>query len=105
MISFVGVILVLWGMTTALKLSFNLRRDEGVLTGKKNREIKIGPVQKRKGMNPEELKIVEDEKQTILNDILDELQTQSLRGLFYDTVKKKLGWKKLNLSWKKNMKN
>ena len=36
-------------------------------------------------MNPEELKIIEDEKQIILNDILDELQTQSLRDLFYGT--------------------
>ena len=36
-------------------------------------------------MNPEELKIIEDEKQIILNEILDELQTQSLRDLFYDT--------------------
>ena len=36
-------------------------------------------------MSPEELKIIEDERQKILNGILDELQTQSLRGLFSDT--------------------
>ena len=36
----------------------------------------------------EDLKIIEDERQKILNDILDELQTQSLRGLFYDTHEK-----------------
>ena len=36
-------------------------------------------------MNSEELKIIEDERQKILNDILDELQTQSLRGLFSGT--------------------
>ena len=41
-------------------------------------------------MGPEELKIIEDEKQIILNDILDELQTQSLRDLFYDTREKEI---------------
>ena len=34
-------------------------------------------------MNPEELKIIEVERQKILNDILDDLQTQSLRDLFF----------------------
>ena len=39
-------------------------------------------------MNPEELKIIGDERQKILNDILDELQIQSLRDLFSDTCEK-----------------
>ena len=39
-------------------------------------------------MGPEELKIIEDERQDILNGTLDELQTQSLRDLFYDTREK-----------------
>ena len=39
-------------------------------------------------MGPEELKIIEGERQEILNGILDELQTQSLRNLFYDTREK-----------------
>ena len=38
-----------------------------------------------KKMDTEGLKIIKDERQTILNGILDELQTQSLRDLFYDT--------------------
>ena len=39
-------------------------------------------------MNPEELKIIEAERQKILNDILDELQTKSLEDLFSDTREK-----------------
>ena len=39
---------MLWGMTTVLKLLFNLRRDEGALTDKKNHEVKIGLVKKEK---------------------------------------------------------
>ena len=39
-------------------------------------------------MGPEKLKIIEDERQRVLNGILDELQTQSLRDLFYDTREK-----------------
>ena len=39
-------------------------------------------------MNPEELKIIEDERQKILNDILEELQTKSLKELFFETSDK-----------------
>ena len=39
-------------------------------------------------MGPEELRIIEDERQEILNGILDELQTQSLRDLFSGTREK-----------------
>ena len=41
-------------------------------------------------MDREELKIIKDEKQIILNGILDELQTQSLRDLFYGTRDKEI---------------
>ena len=39
-------------------------------------------------MDPKELKIIGVERQKILNDILDDLQTQSLRGLFFETREK-----------------
>ena len=39
-------------------------------------------------MNSEELKIIEDERQKILNDILEELQTKSLKELFLETSDK-----------------
>ena len=54
-------------------------------------------------MSPEELKIIEDERQKILNGILDELQTQSLRDLFYGTREKEGRIEKVKISWKKNM--
>ena len=41
-------------------------------------------------MNSEELKIIEVERQKILNDILDELQTKSLQELFLTRVAKKI---------------
>ena len=36
-------------------------------------------------MNPEELKIIKAERQKILNGILEELQTKSLKELFSET--------------------
>ena len=39
-------------------------------------------------MNPEELKIIEVERQETLNDILEELQTKSLKELFLETSDK-----------------
>ena len=39
-------------------------------------------------MNSEELEIIEDERQKILNDILEELQTKSLKELFLETSDK-----------------
>ena len=39
-------------------------------------------------MNPEELKIIEDERKKILNDILEELQTKSLKDLSFETSEK-----------------
>ena len=39
-------------------------------------------------MNPEELKIIEAERKEILNDILIELQTKSLKELFLETSDK-----------------
>ena len=39
-------------------------------------------------MNPEELKIIETERQKILNDILEELKTKSLKELFFETSNK-----------------
>ena len=39
-------------------------------------------------MNPEELKIIEAERKEILNDILKELQTKSLKELFLKTSDK-----------------
>ena len=36
-------------------------------------------------MDPEVLKIIEDERQNILNEILDELETERLKDLFRDT--------------------
>ena len=38
--------------------------------------------------NPEELKIIGAERQEILNDVLEELQTKSLRELFLETSDK-----------------
>ena len=45
-------------------------------------------------MNSEELKIIEDERQKILNDILEELQTKSLKELFLETSDKEKRMKK-----------
>ena len=39
-------------------------------------------------MNSEELKIIADERKKILNDILEELQTKSLKELFLETSDK-----------------
>ena len=39
-------------------------------------------------MGPGELKIIGDERQKILDEILDELQTKSIRDIFYDTREK-----------------
>ena len=36
-------------------------------------------------MNSEELKMIEDERQNIFNEILDELETKRLHDLFHDT--------------------
>ena len=46
-------------------------------------------------MTPEELKIIEVERQKILNDILEELQTQSLTDLFFETREKENRVKKV----------
>ena len=46
-------------------------------------------------MNSEELKIIEVERQKILNDILEELQTKSLKELFFETSDKENRIKKV----------
>ena len=61
------------------------------LEDNKKKSILQRKAPKTRTMDPEELKIIEDERQGILNGILDELQTQSLRDLFLTRVKKKIG--------------
>ena len=45
-------------------------------------------------MNSEELRILEDERQKILDEILEELQTKSLKKLFHETREKESRMKK-----------